>query len=739
VSAPVGRVELRSRRLATVVVGVAAIVAATGLAVVASRSNDVIPGAAFLAFLAVIVLLPFAVGVLAPWIPDRWLRWLNAAILVEYAALLVLLVVGAALGWLPGGEVPWFFTTPAVPAAAAMLAWGRRAAWGTVAASVVAVVCSRVLAEHDPVRLAAHDTLSFVAAALLVLLFDALLVAARRLDEATALAVAAAGQEAAGEARAQAAEQFAALTHDELLATLLAAREDRPDLRRAVAQRARRSRRLLRELHDEESAGPVALPELLVALRAEAAAAVPTAAVDIEGSRRALDAAPELPAEAAAAILGAATQALANATRHAGAERISVVVAPLPDGVRIAVRDDGRGFDPAAVPPGRMGIATSILARVRAVAGGGAEIVSAPGEGTRVSIEWRRDGAGGPVTTPVPAAPGPSRPTGVFAADSPAIRRFLRIGIVVLLAAFAALAALAGLRTDLPIVHAAAWLGIAAGFAAIGWSTLARPSQLRGLVVLLIATGVAALSWIPIERDPATWGDAWYIPAMTPMLAGLAARGRSGVAALAGGLVAAVVAGGGIVHQNDTIDLVAAAVRLCGGLSVGLLLIGGTVWIRRRTVVAQALQVEQARAASARAAGRRELRERSAGVEALIGRTLDRLAGDEPLSDADRAECAALEGRLRDQYRAGRLAGEPLVAAAMRARRRGVDVVLLDDPDRVLAADEVEAARRWIAARLDAVDEGVFTGRILPSVYAALASAVTEDEAAQLDPGARVG
>jgi len=309
----------------------------------------------------------------------------------------------------------------------------------------------------------------------------------------------------------------------------------------------------------------------------------------------------------------------------------------------------------------------------------------------------------------------------------------------VLLAAFAALAALAGLRTDLPIVHAAAWLGIAAGFAAIGWSTLARPSQLRGLVVLLIATGVAALSWIPIERDPATWGDAWYIPAMTPMLAGLAARGRSGVAALAGGLVAAVVAGGGIVHQNDTIDLVAAAVRLCGGLSVGLLLIGGTVWIRRRTVVAQALQVEQARAASARAAGRRELRERSAGVEALIGRTLDRLAGDEPLSDADRAECAALEGRLRDQYRAGRLAGEPLVAAAMRARRRGVDVVLLDDPDRVLAADEVEAARRWIAARLDAVDEGVFTGRILPSVYAALASAVTEDEAAQLDPGARVG
>jgi len=735
VSAAIGRVELLARRLATAVVGVAAIVAAAGLAVVAARSNDVIPGAAFAAFLTVVVLLPLAAGVLAPWVSDRWLRRLDAAVLVEYGALLVLLVVGAALGRLPEGEVPWFFTTPAVPAAAAMLAWGRRAAWATVAASVVAVGSARMLAEHEPVRLVAHDVLSFVAAGMLVLLFDALLIAARQHDEATARVVEAAAREATEEARARAAEQFAALTHDELLATLLAARVDRPDLRDAVAQRARRARRLLRELRAEESTGSVAVPRLLAALRAETAAVAPTAGFTLEGSERAFGSLPELPADAAAAVLGAATQALANATRHAGTDRIAVVVEPRADGVRIVVRDEGRGFDPAAVPPGRMGIATSILARVRSIRGGAAEVVSAPGEGTSVSIEWRRLGGDAPVTAPAAASgEDAARPVGVFVSDDPGIRWFLRVGTAALLAAFAAPAILAALRTDGPLVHLGAWLGIAAGFAAIGWSTLARPSGARSGLVLALAMGVAALTWIPVDRDPGAWGDAWYIPAMTPLLAGLAARGRPGVAGLAGALVAGIVAGSGIVHQNDTIDLVAASVRLGGGLVVGLALVGGTVWIRRRTVAMQALQVDQARAASAREASRRLLRERSAEVEALIGRTLDRLAGSEPLTPADRAECAALEGRLRDQYRAGRLSREPLTSAAMRARRRGVDVVLLDDPTRAIDPRELDAAVRWIAARLDAVRDGEFTGRILPEGHRAIASAVTEDEAAQFEP-----
>ena len=55
-----------------------------------------------------------------------------------------------------------------------------------------------------------------------------------------------------------------------------------------------------------------------------------------------------------------------------------------------AVIDDGRGFDPAAVRPGRLGMSVSIVERMRAVHGGRAAIVSRPGVGTRVSIGWSR-------------------------------------------------------------------------------------------------------------------------------------------------------------------------------------------------------------------------------------------------------------------------------------------------------------------------------------------------------------
>jgi signal transduction histidine kinase len=52
------------------------------------------------------------------------------------------------------------------------------------------------------------------------------------------------------------------------------------------------------------------------------------------------------------------------------------------------VADDGRGFDPAAVPSGHMGlhIMSERLERV----GGGFAVRSAPGEGTTITAVWRQ-------------------------------------------------------------------------------------------------------------------------------------------------------------------------------------------------------------------------------------------------------------------------------------------------------------------------------------------------------------
>lgn len=76
-------------------------------------------------------------------------------------------------------------------------------------------------------------------------------------------------------------------------------------------------------------------------------------------------------------------EAIANARRHAAAASVNVRVERGPADVTLTVRDDGRGFDAAAVPPGGCGMA-GMVERVRIV-GGRCRIVSAAGAGTTVS------------------------------------------------------------------------------------------------------------------------------------------------------------------------------------------------------------------------------------------------------------------------------------------------------------------------------------------------------------------
>jgi signal transduction histidine kinase len=59
-------------------------------------------------------------------------------------------------------------------------------------------------------------------------------------------------------------------------------------------------------------------------------------------------------------------------------------VAAVGDEVRLRVTDDGRGFDPGAVPDGHLGLA-GMRARAERL-GGRLEVTSAPGRGTTVEI-----------------------------------------------------------------------------------------------------------------------------------------------------------------------------------------------------------------------------------------------------------------------------------------------------------------------------------------------------------------
>ncbi|MFE2942573.1 sensor histidine kinase [Streptomyces sp. NPDC059255] len=102
-----------------------------------------------------------------------------------------------------------------------------------------------------------------------------------------------------------------------------------------------------------------------------------------------------VPPPVAVALRGALGEALRNVERHAGVRAVTVTATRATDtdtvtgAVALVVRDEGGGFDPAGVPAHRRGLARSIVERMES-AGGRAVIVSRPGEGTTVRLEWPR-------------------------------------------------------------------------------------------------------------------------------------------------------------------------------------------------------------------------------------------------------------------------------------------------------------------------------------------------------------
>ncbi len=89
------------------------------------------------------------------------------------------------------------------------------------------------------------------------------------------------------------------------------------------------------------------------------------------------------------AIVRAAREAMVNAAKHSGAERIDVYAEVDPDLVSVYIRDRGVGFDLAEITDDRMGVRGSITERVKR-AGGRAIIKTAPGQGTEVRLEVPR-------------------------------------------------------------------------------------------------------------------------------------------------------------------------------------------------------------------------------------------------------------------------------------------------------------------------------------------------------------
>jgi signal transduction histidine kinase len=184
--------------------------------------------------------------------------------------------------------------------------------------------------------------------------------------------------------RSQEREEMAARIHDSVLQTL-ALIQRRADDPQKVVWLARMQEREIRSWLFE-GRGP-ADPDLTLAAGVrqiqedvEPRYGVPVEAVTVGDC--ALD-------ENLNALLAAAREATVNAAKWSGASAISLFAEVEPGAVSIVVRDRGKGFDPSAVPEDRKGLAESVRGRM-ARHGGTADVVSAEGEGTKVTLKMPR-------------------------------------------------------------------------------------------------------------------------------------------------------------------------------------------------------------------------------------------------------------------------------------------------------------------------------------------------------------
>jgi signal transduction histidine kinase/phage shock protein PspC (stress-responsive transcriptional regulator) len=185
-------------------------------------------------------------------------------------------------------------------------------------------------------------------------------------------------QARAEKVRSDARADMAAHLHDSVLQTLALIQRQADDPK-AVQQLARRQERELRTwLYGEEDAEPTFKAALTAAAaEVEDERGIPVEVVvvgDCEAN------------EAVQALVRASREALVNAAKHSGADKIDVYAEVLETSVEVFVRDRGQGFDLESIAEDRMGVKGSIIDRM-ARHGGKAVIRSAPGEGTEVRLE----------------------------------------------------------------------------------------------------------------------------------------------------------------------------------------------------------------------------------------------------------------------------------------------------------------------------------------------------------------
>ena len=538
---------------------------------------------------------------------------------------------------------------------------------------------------------------------------------------------------AARQASTRAQHEANSFIHDHILSALIAVANGLPD-RAALRDSARQAL-------DSLSAGmAVVSPVTARTLLNDVAGRVGVMAGDIR-TDVVLTREHEIPPEVAQAITEATLEAVRNSLRHAGNKDTSVTrrVTLTSDacGISIEVSDNGCGFDPAVAGRGRHGVSGSIVARMQDV-GGRATVDSAPGEGACVTLRWR----------PNLDSADQQRPAR-DAAQSEAASWERSLSASMESAGARAIAAGLALVHFILLVYECAvhsywhWPPAALSFIALlppaflllkAWPDALLPRWVAQLTVVVIA----AVNFLVLPQIITTgWPGyaSWCTGAGSDLSRGLLMRGRP-VYAWAGSAATTLATAYWVISTGRPLLMIFT--YMLGHYFTLISWHGVAHLSTRATTQIAATQRETARLQAQQHAHEeadRIMTSRMASVRQRVTPLLTQIANGKAPTPELRSQAYLLEAELRDEIRAPFFTGTSIVTSAQAARRRGTEVILLDDSgDTTTIDDQVRTnAVNYVTKLLDLTQSHRVVIRLNPPRRPTLLTIVTDDTRYQLD------
>ena len=669
---------------------------------------------------------------------DRLLAGLLAALLGVYVAVACVLAATRLLPIAAPGDalarmhpmLGWYFVIAAAAAVVLMRRW--RFTFVVALAPLLVMVNATAIGELQFVSI--EDVMLDTATNLATIgALTWLLQLAAASDASSARQRAQAVELAARQASTRAQHEANSFIHDHILSALIAVANGLPD-RAALRDSARQA---LDSLSTGTAvASPVAASTLLNDVARRIGAMAGDIRTDVVLARE-----HEIPPEAAQAITEATLEAVRNSLRHAGNKDTPVMrtVTLTSDacGVTVEVNDDGCGFDPAVAGRGRHGVSGSIIARMHDV-GGRATVDSAPGEGACVTLRWR------PVLDSVDR-----RLPGRDAAQSEAASWERSLSASMESPGARAIAAGLALVHFILLVYECAvhsywhWLPAALSFIALllpaflllkTWPDSLLPRWVAQLTVIVIA----AVNFLVLPQIITTgWPGyaSWCTGAGSDLSRGLLMRGRP-VYAWAGSAAATLATAYWVISTGRPLLMIFTYMlghyfTLASWHGVAHLSTRATTQIaatQRETARLQAQQRAHEEADSI-------MTSRMAAVRQRVTPLLTQVANGRAPTSELRSQAYLLEAELRDEIRAPFFTGTSIVTSAQAARRRGTEVILLDDSGDSTAIDgQVRTnAVNYVTKLLDLTQSNRVVIRLYPPRRPTLLTIVTDDPRYRLD------